>query len=39
VVEADSALQVGDLEVDVSDAGSGWDGCVCHGWFLLSKLL
>src|SRR5947209_3935372 len=30
-IEADSALQVGDLEVDVSDAGLCWDGCVSHG--------
>src|SRR5437016_1747161 len=30
-IEADRALQVGDFEVDVSDTGLGWDGCVSHG--------
>lgn len=29
-IEADSALQVGNFEVDVSDAGLGRDGCVSH---------
>ena len=29
-VEADSALQVGNLEVDVSNAGLVRDGWVCH---------
>ncbi len=30
-IEADSALQVGNLEVDVSDAGLGRDRCISHG--------
>src|SRR5437764_11176431 len=30
-IEADSTLQVGDFEVDVSDARLGRDGCVSHG--------
>src|SRR5258708_11836138 len=35
-IEADSAVQVSDLEVDVSDACLGRDGCIRHGGFLLS---
>src|SRR5260221_133079 len=30
-IEADSTLQVSDLEMDVSDTGLGRDGCVRHG--------
>src|SRR5919197_5985604 len=30
-IEADGTVQVGDLEVDVPDAGLGGNGCVCHG--------
>src|SRR5207247_10666435 len=29
-IEADSSVQVGDLEVDVSDAGLGWNGWFRH---------
>src|SRR3989440_5515372 len=29
-IEADSPVQVGDLEVDVSDAGLGWNGWFRH---------
>ncbi len=37
-IEADSALQVGDFEVDVSDAGPSGDGCASHGLLLLSGI-
>src|SRR6266516_6424111 len=30
-IETDCALQIGDLEVNVSDAGLGWDGWLGHG--------
>ena len=29
-IEANSSVQVGDLEVDVSDAGLGWNGWFRH---------
>src|SRR5579872_4650201 len=31
-IEADSPLQIGDLEVNVSDARLRWNGCVSHGF-------
>ena len=35
-IKADRALQVGDLEVDMSDTGLGRDGCVSHDELLSS---
>ena len=34
-IETDCALQICDFEMNVSDAGLGWNGCFCHDCLLL----